>query len=80
MYRDSAKINWVTVRIALVAVLFALGTVLLIVRAYRLTVADADALKKRAAKQRNLVLHVEARRGMILDRSGEQMAASLEVN
>jgi len=80
MYRDSAKINWVAVRIALVAVLFALGTVLLIVRAYRLTVADADALKKRAAKQRNLVLHVEARRGMILDRSGEQMAASLEVN
>ncbi len=80
MYRDSANINWVAVRIAFVALLFALGTVLLMVRAYRLTVADADSLKKRAAKQRNLVLHLEARRGMILDRSGDQMAASLEVN
>ncbi len=80
MYRDSANINWVAVRIALVAVLFALGTVLLMVRAYRLSVTEADNLKKRAAKQRNLVLHLEARRGMILDRSGDQMAASLEVN
>jgi cell division protein FtsI (penicillin-binding protein 3) len=80
MYRDSTNINWVAVRIALVAALFALGTVLLMVRAYRLSVTEADNLKKRAAKQRNLVLHLEARRGMILDRSGEQMAASLEVN
>ncbi|MGO9119154.1 MAG: penicillin-binding protein [Desulfomonilaceae bacterium] len=68
------------VRIALVAFVFALGTVLLIIRAYRLTVAESDSLKKRAAKQRNLVLHLEARRGMILDRNGDQMAASLEVN
>ena len=80
MYRDSANINWVAVRIALVAALFALGTVSLMVRAYRLSVMEADSLKKRAAKQRNLVLHLEARRGMILDRSGDQMAASLEVN
>jgi cell division protein FtsI (penicillin-binding protein 3) len=80
MYHDSKYINWVAVRIGLVAVLFALGTVLLMVRAYRLSVMEADNLKKRAAKQRNLVLHLEARRGMILDRSGDQMAASLEVN
>ena len=39
MYRDSANINWVAVRIAFVALLFALGTVLLMVSAYRLTVA-----------------------------------------
>ncbi len=41
---------------------------------------DAEALKKRAANQRTRVLHLEARRGNILDRSGEQMAASLAVN
>jgi len=70
----------VAVRIVLVAFVFALGTVLLIIRAYRLTVAESDSLKKRAAGQRNVVLHLEARRGMILDRNGDQMAASLEVN
>jgi len=64
----------------MVAALFAVGTVLLLVRAYRLQVSDADALKKRADKQRTRVLYLEARRGMIVDRSGEQMAASLEVN
>lgn len=73
------KINWVSVRIALVALLFAAGTVGLLVRAYRLHVSDADALTKRAEKQRTMLLQLEARRGMIFDRSGEQMAASLEV-
>ncbi len=81
MYGSAKKqqINWVTVRIALIAVLFALATVLLIVRAYRLQVLEAPMLKKRAEKQRTRVLQLEARRGMILDRSGELMAASLEV-
>lgn len=79
MYPKKQQINWITVRIALVAVVFALGTVLLIVRAYRLQVSDSPMLKKRAEKQRTRVLQLEARRGMILDRSGELMAASLEV-
>lgn len=73
-------INWVAVRIALVAVVFAVGTVVLMVRAYRLQVADAEALRKKADRQRTRILYLEARRGMILDRSGEQLAASLEVN
>lgn len=80
MYRKAKPINWVAFRISLVAVMFAAFTVVLVVRAYRLQVYDAEALKKRAEKPRTRVLHVEARRGMILDRSGEQMAASLEVN
>jgi cell division protein FtsI (penicillin-binding protein 3) len=79
MYREPKPINWVAFRITLVAVMFAAVTVVLVVRAYRLQVYDADSLKKRAEKARTRVLHVEARRGMILDRSGEEMAASLEV-
>lgn len=63
----------------MVAILFAIGTVTLMVRAYRLQVSEAEALQKRAEKARTKVLHLEARRGMILDRSGEQLAASLEV-
>jgi len=74
------KVNWVSVRIALVALLFAAGTVGLLVRAYRLHVSDADGLTRRAEKQRTMVLQLEARRGMVFDRSGEQMAASLEVH
>ncbi len=80
MYRKAKPINWVAFRITLVAVMFAAFTVVLIVRAYRLQVYDAEVLKKRAERPRTRVLHVEARRGMILDRAGEQMAASLEVN
>jgi cell division protein FtsI (penicillin-binding protein 3) len=80
MYRDAKAINWVAMRIALTAALFAVATVLLMIKAYKLSVVDAEVLKKRAAKQRTLVLHLEGRRGNILDRSGEQIAASLEVN
>jgi cell division protein FtsI (penicillin-binding protein 3) len=79
MYRKEKPINWVSVRVAFVAVLFAVGTVVLLVRAYQLQVADADSLKRRADRQRTRVIHLEARRGMILDRSGDQIAASLEV-
>ncbi|MDQ7784659.1 MAG: penicillin-binding transpeptidase domain-containing protein [Desulfomonilaceae bacterium] len=80
MFRDAKPINWVAVRIALVAMVFAAATVLLVVRAYRLQVSDADSLKSIADRQRTTVLHLEARRGMILDRTGDQMAASLEVD
>lgn len=79
MYRDRKPINWVAIRMAAVAVLFAASTVLLVVRAYRLAVVDAEELKKLADRQRKMFLHLEARRGMILDRSGEPMAASIEV-
>ncbi len=80
MSRDAKPINWVALRIALVAIGFAAATVLLVARAYRLQVSDAESLKNIADKQRTRVLHLEARRGMILDRTGDQMAASLEVD
>lgn len=80
MSPEPKPINWIAVRIAMVAALFAVGTVMLLVRSYQLGVSEADALKERAEKQRRLVLHLESRRGMILDRSGEPIAASLEVN
>ncbi len=69
----------IPLRIAIVAVLFAFGATILVVRAYRLQVTQADRLKKEAERQRTKVLRLEARRGMILDRSREPLAASLEV-
>jgi cell division protein FtsI (penicillin-binding protein 3) len=80
MYHKPKSVNWEVYRILLVAILFAAGTLILVVRTYRLQIADAESLQKLAEKQRTMVIHLEARRGMILDRSGEQMAASLEVN
>ncbi|MBM3298949.1 MAG: penicillin-binding protein 2, partial [Deltaproteobacteria bacterium] len=80
MYRRAKPINWVAFRIALVAALFAVGTGLLVVRAYCLQISDAEALRRLAIKQRTRVLHLEAKRGMIFDRRGDQMAASLEVD
>ena len=59
MYRSRKPVNWVTFRIVLVVAVFALGTLLLVVRAYRLQIADAEGLKKRADKQRTRVLHLE---------------------
>lgn len=79
MYLRGKPIHWISVRIALVAVVFAVGAAGLLVRAYRLHISEAEVLKKRAEKQRTMVLQLEGRRGMILDRTGEQMAASLEV-
>lgn len=73
MYRKPKSVNWEVYRILLVAVLFAAGTLILVVRTYKLQIADAESLKKLAEKQRTMVIHLEARRGMILDRSGERI-------
>lgn len=80
MFRNEKSINWMAVRIALVAGLFGLAMVVLIARAYRLHVVDSETLKKKAEKQRTMYIHLESRRGFIFDRSGEQLAASLEVD
>lgn len=78
--KEDKPINWVGVRIAAIALLFAVAAVLLASRAYLIHVTDGEKLQRRAAKQRTRVIHVEGRRGMIFDRSGEQMASSLEVD
>ncbi len=82
MFRNQAAkpVDWVSVRVALVALLFAAGTVMLIARAYKLQISDSDTLRKHAEKRRTKVIHLEARRGAIFDRSGDQIAVSLEVN
>ncbi|MFA6222402.1 MAG: penicillin-binding transpeptidase domain-containing protein [Desulfomonilaceae bacterium] len=80
MFRNEKSINWMVVRIAIVACVFAVASAVLIARAYRLQIVDSDTLKKRAEKQRAMNIHLEARRGFIFDRTGEQLAASLEVD
>lgn len=79
MYRYEKPINWIGVRIAAVAAVFALVTVLLLIRAYRLQIIDAERLKALAEKQRTESVKLNGRRGAILDRSGEFLAASPDV-
>ena len=80
MYHKGKTFNWTRLRIGLVGLFFALAATLLVLRAYRLHVTDAESLAKRADRQRTRVLQLEARRGTIMDRSGEPLAASLEVD
>ncbi|MGC8657826.1 MAG: hypothetical protein ACP5U1_02020, partial [Desulfomonilaceae bacterium] len=74
------NINWTVVRIIAVGSMFAMAAIVLTARAYRLQVIDSQVLKKRAEKQRSMNINLESRRGFIFDRSGEQLAASLEVD
>ncbi|MGA8830567.1 MAG: penicillin-binding transpeptidase domain-containing protein [Desulfomonilaceae bacterium] len=80
MFRSDKSINWMIVRIALVGMAFAIAAAVLSARAYRLQILDSEVLKKRAEKQRTMNIDLESRRGFIFDRSGEQLAASLEVD
>ena len=80
MSRENRKINWVAFRIVLVALIFGVGASLLVSRAYKLHITESEGLLRKAEKQRTRVITLESRRGLILDRSGEQLAASLEVN
>lgn len=79
MFRNQT-INWMAIRIVVVGVIFGIAAIILIARAYRLQVVDSEVLKKRAEKQRSMNIDLESRRGFIFDRSGEQLAASLEVD
>lgn len=80
MSLNKDKKRWVSFRITLVACVFAVGAGCLIFRAHKLHVTDSEVLQKKAERQRTRVITLESRRGLILDRSGEQLAASLEVN
>ncbi|MGC8605487.1 MAG: peptidoglycan D,D-transpeptidase FtsI family protein, partial [Desulfomonilaceae bacterium] len=80
MFRNEKTINWMTIRIVVIGFIFAVAAIVLIARAYRLQILDSEALKRKAEKQRTMNINLESRRGFIFDRSGEQLAASLEVD
>ncbi len=79
MYPKRERANGIAIRIAVVALIFAVGTVLLVIRAYRLHVSDAESLQKRAQKQREKEFKLGGLRGMMFDRTGAKLAASLRV-
>ncbi len=67
-------------RIRVFGVLFILAFCVISVRAYQLQVVEAPELRARADQQRNHVIKLAPRRGSIVDRHGNPLAVSLQVD
>jgi cell division protein FtsI (penicillin-binding protein 3) len=72
--------RWVRVRLLVVATVFAALFALLGQRAYVLQIRESERLKRLAEDQYLKDIELPARRGRILDRSGAELAASVEVD
>jgi cell division protein FtsI (penicillin-binding protein 3) len=69
--------KWLRVRIATLLSLFLVLFIALITRAYQIQVLNGQSLKARADRQHTATLRVESERGIIFDRNGEKLAASV---
>ncbi len=72
--------KWLKFRIATLLVFFLVLFVALITRAFQLQVLSGQALKTLAAKQHLQNLEIPPERGIIFDRNGEKLAASVLVD
>jgi len=75
MAADSKK--WLKVRIVSLLVFFLVLFIALISRAFQLQVLSGQKLKTLAQKQHTATLPLQAERGVIYDRNGEKLAASI---
>jgi len=66
-------------RVAWVAALLGVCALMTVVRLVDLQVLDRPEALKKARRQQEHTVHIEARRGRILDRSGRPLAESIEV-
>jgi len=78
MSTDSVK--WLRFRLATLLVFFVVLFVALFSRALHLQIMSGEALKVLAAKQHTKTLLLPPERGIIFDRNGEKIAASLQVD
>jgi len=72
--------KWLKFRITTVAIVFVVLFIALVSRAFQLQILSGDALKARADRQHTRVLALQPERGLILDRDGKVLAASLMVD
>jgi cell division protein FtsI (penicillin-binding protein 3) len=72
--------KWLKFRIFTLLVLFLVLFVALISRAFQIQVLSGESLKSLAERQHIKTLHVEPERGIIFDRNGEKLAASVLVD
>jgi cell division protein FtsI (penicillin-binding protein 3) len=72
--------KWLKFRIVTLLALFLVLFVALISRAFQIQVLARESLKSLAERQHIKTLHVEPERGIIFDRNGEKLAASVLVD
>jgi len=72
--------KWLKIRIVTVLVFFVVLFVALVSRAFQLQVLSSAALKEKATKQHTRALALQPERGMILDRNGKVLSASVPVD
>ncbi len=75
MMREEKK--WLKFRIVTLLVFFLVLFIALITRAFQLQVLSGQTLKTLAAKQHIKTLQIQPERGIIFDRNGEKLAASV---
>ena len=74
---DKASKKWLNCRTLVLLMLFAMLFVGLVSRAFQLQILSAKYLQKLAKKQHTKVLLLQPERGVIFDRNGTKLAASL---
>ena len=76
--KADGQVRWIAVRIALVALLFAVGSVAVGARAVRLQVLQGEELARHGEGQWRRSVVLRPRRGLITDRNGQTLAASAD--
>ncbi|MFW6114747.1 MAG: penicillin-binding protein [Thermodesulfobacteriota bacterium] len=74
------KITWVKIRIYLTGICFFLAFAVVFLRAYQLQILKANHLSRIAEKGYTGQLTVTPQRGTIFDRTGKELALSIDVN
>jgi len=72
--------RWLRFRIVTLMGLFLVLFIALITRAFQLQVLSGEALKTIASKQHTRTLQIQPERGIIFDRNGEKLAASIQTD
>ena len=76
---DPKRAKWIRLRMGVLCGVMGLGLGGLVSSAYRVQVEDGPKWRETAERQRQRRLHIEPKRGTILDRNGTPLAVSVEV-
>ena len=76
---DPARAKWIRVRMGVLCALMGVALGIVVSSAYRVQVEDGPVWRETAEKQRQKRLHVEPKRGTIMDRNGTELAVSVDV-
>jgi len=74
------SINWLKVRMFIIACVLFLGFILVGARMFQLQVLQKEQLYKLASRQQHVLIPLVPKRGTIYDRQGNELAVSLEVD